>query len=1818
MEQTNTTTSTSPKRSVGAKIGRGFAIFLLSIIMLVVLVLILIQTAPVQNFGRKKIVSFLENKLKTRVELNRLDIDFPKKLVLEGVYLEDRHKDTLLAGKQLKVDIDMFKLIKGEIQINEINLNGITAKIKRQLPDTTFNYQFIIDAFVTPSTTPAKKDTAALKMAINKIIVDKSRFVYLDVVTGNDVDVYLNHFDTRINTFDPTHLRYDVPTIVLNGVRGRVNQTRPMTIAAVNTNPDSTVKNETPSYFNFTNKETLVSDIDVSYRNDVSAMATRIQFKDLNLYPRSIDLKNSIVAVDKVELNGLNGNLSMGTTTDTKVVKITNQNEQEVALEYLPWRVTVNEIRLNNNNFKFDDNTKQPAPRGMDYAHLNLKDLTLHADNFLFHNDTIAANIVKGNMTEKSGFVLNKFQTDFQYTSHGASLQNILIQTPGSEIKRSAIISYPSLAAVQKQMGLLNMDINIDNSYIQVKDILTFVPALASQAAFRNQNSKLYITSRVKGSLTKLIIDKFQLNGLQNTSVDISGLVNNATNPKMVSGDLNIRKLNTSVGDILTFAPQLASQPAFKNPNNKLYANGRVRGNMSRVVIDRFQFKGFENTNLDISGVVSNATDPKNVNGDLNIRRMSTSRGDILTFAPAGSIPKTITIPQTMSLNGVVKGGMKSAYANLNLNTSLGNAKVDGTISNPTDKYNAKYNAKISTSGLNVGAITQQPQNVGAISASFTINGRGFDPEKANATVKGVVYSAQVQKYTYTNLTLDGSMAQQRFKVNAAMQDPNIHFALNAEGDMAGDMPGFIVNADIDSIKTQPLNLTPDAIVYHGKIQANFPQFNLDALNGDILVTNSLLVMNGQRIALDSVSVVASNVNNQQAIALKSDFANAQLQGQYKLQQLGDVFIEAIQPYYAINTTGKPVTVDPYNFTINASVVDHPTLHAFMPDLKTLEPVVINAKFSSSEGINAKVTSPRIVYGTNTIDNLTLDAVGTENALNIISNVAQISSGTSIALYGTNLNATLANNKISFGLSVKDKGLKTKYRLAGLLSQEANNNFSFSLRPDSLMLNYDPWSINADNLIRFGSTAVNANNFNLAKGDQHLIINSLNTDANSPLEVKFASFKLATLTAFAQTDTLLADGTLNGNIVLKDLLGQPNFTTDLTINNLAINKDTIGDVNAKVNNNTANVYATNVTITGRGNDVALTGNYYLKPQNNSNMDLNLAIRALQLSTIEGATMGSIRDAKGYIAGNVKIGGTAASPDIDGKINFNQTSFIATMLNNEFKIDNSAIVAIDNKGFRFDNFTIKDSANNSLVINGAANTANFINYQFDMSVRAKNFRGLNTTKKDNPLYYGKVYFNTNLNIKGTEAAPIVDGNVRINEDTRLTVVLPQAEPGVVDRQGVIEFVDMDAPGNDSLFQYAVAKYDSTFNKSAITGFDITADIEIVKEAVFNIVIDEGNGDFLNLQGQALLNGGIDPSGKITLTGNYVLDRGGYELSFNFIRRKFDMQKGSTITWTGEPTTANLDVTAVYVANTSAIDLVGDQLSDNERGYYMQKLPFQVRLMVKGELLKPDLTFDIALPTENNARVRSDIVETVNTRLEQLKQEPSELNKQVFALLLLNRFVGENPFQSSGGGFNAATYARQSVSKILTEQLNNLATDLIAGVDISFDVNSTEDYSTGSMQNRTDFNVALSKRLLNDRLKVTVGSNFELEGAQQASQNSSGAIGNIAVDYNLTKDGRFLLRAYSRNEYEGIIEGYVVETGVKFIMSVDYNKFREIFVQRKQRREAKKENREKEKETKQATTGNDSPAKDSTTVQFEKVPADKRKTTRATDNVSTDEN
>jgi len=145
-------------------------------------------------------------------------------------------------------------------------------------------------------------------------------------------------------------------------------------------------------------------------------------------------------------------------------------------------------------------------------------------------------------------------------------------------------------------------------------------------------------------------------------------------------------------------------------------------------------------------------------------------------------------------------------------------------------------------------------------------------------------------------------------------------------------------------------------------------------------------------------------------------------------------------------------------------------------------------------------------------------------------------------------------------------------------------------------------------------------------------------------------------------------------------------------------------------------------------------------------------------------------------------------------------------------------------------------------------------------------------------------------------------------------------------------------------------------------------------------------------------------------------------------------------------------------------------------------------------------------------------------------------------------------------------------------------------LSFDLTSGADYSTGVEQNRTDLNVGLSKQFLNDRLNVTVGSNFNLEGQNQPGQKTSDIAGNVSVNYKITKDGRYMVRVYRRDEFI-VIEGEVVETGVGFTFTYDFNRFKEIFAkkskaEKQEEKQYNKEQKDKKEEQKAADKKTDS--------------------------------
>ena len=217
----------------------------------------------------------------------------------------------------------------------------------------------------------------------------------------------------------------------------------------------------------------------------------------------------------------------------------------------------------------------------------------------------------------------------------------------------------------------------------------------------------------------------------------------------------------------------------------------------------------------------------------------------------------------------------------------------------------------------------------------------------------------------------------------------------------------------------------------------------------------------------------------------------------------------------------------------------------------------------------------------------------------------------------------------------------------------------------------------------------------------------------------------------------------------------------------------------------------------------------------------------------------------------------------------------------------------------------------------------------------------------------------------------------------------------------------------------------------------------------------------------------------------------------------------------------------------------------------QLPFLVNLNLKGDMLKPDVSFSLDMPANQKGALGG----TVYAKLNQLNQSEADLNKQVFALLILNRFIADDPLQSSQGS-DAESIARNSVSELLSQQLNRLAGNYAKGFQVNVNLQSYEDYSTGQAQGRTQLGIGISKNLFNDRLNVQVGTNVDLEG-QKADQNSiSSIVGDLSAEYKLVPQGTYRLRFYRQSEYD-ILEGQIVETGFGFVFTKDYDVTRELF-------------------------------------------------------------
>jgi len=1475
----------------------------------------------------------------------------------------------------------------------------------------------------------------------------------------------------------------------------------------------------------------------------------KLQLNHFDTRIRKFDLENMDFDVPEIAVDGFFVKLNRGLVEE--VFKIKDSETNKISEDEIGLKLKLGKIALTNIGFDYSS-AEENLNSSIILDKLNLKFNDLDLEQELADIETLNLSGLKGMVILNKSSI--KTNDSINQTTTSNNWKVILANVNFSELE----FRYKDENKIPLAEGLNYADLNLTDLNLNAEDFYYSADTISGNInSFTLQDkSGLHIkslrTDFLYGSTSAYLKDLYleTPNTILRDKIVLGYPSIESLGDQLENLEIDANLENSSIGfrDILLLAPNLKETPPFKSyPNAVLRINGKATGKIDNLEIANLEVSGIGNTSLSASGIITGLPEVKTAYYDLNIQNFSSTSRDIEQFVPKGSIPDNILLPEKLAVNGIFKGTTTSFNTDLNLQSSSGNGQIVADLE-LSQKNREKYKADIVLNNFDLGRFIKN-DSIGNISLNAKVNGTGFEPKSANATASGTLTKAGYNSYLYQDLKFNGKIENGLFNAKAVMGDKNLDFDLVANGSFKGEYPSVQLTANLEKMVLDSLNLYASPLKLKAKITADLATADPDYLNGKVFLTDIVAENAVQQFLLDSISIRSTASAAGDSIQFKSQFINAKLKGKYQLTQIGTALINSVSHYYNLSPSAEKIESQPQEFSFDLTINNDPILNQLEPKLKLLEPILVSGRYNSrNDSISATGSIPALKYLDYKITNAQFSLATENDALNYNLVIDDVDSA-QLKLFRTELSGTVENDVIAYQFQIDDIKNEPHYRVAGIMTARENATL-FSLDPDALLLNYESWNIPKNNSIKISEEGIWAGNFELSHNQSAVRINSQTAEPDSPLNVNFNNFEIETISNMISKDTLLAGGNINGDVILRDLKTAPQFNSDLTIEDFNFKKDTLGNIRMLVDNQTENTLKADINITGKGNSVELRGLYNTEV---GNLDFNLDLQHLNLKSIQGFSFGAINESTGYLSGNFSINGTLEKPVILGDLKFNEVGFRLARLNSYFQSMNDRI-SFNRENIQFDQFTVFDEAKNKLTINGSLQTADYIDYNFNLSVNATNFKAISSTAKENDLYYGDLFLDANLNIGGDLESPVVSGNIRINEDSKLTVVLPQEDPSIADREGIVEFID-----EKSRLLAETERMKEVLNTSEIQGMDVSVIIETDKEAELTLIIDEGNGDYLRLKGEAQLTAGIDPSGKTSLTGRYEFTDGAYEMSFNFIKRRFVIEKGSYILWTGEPTTADVNITAIYETEAAPIDLLENQLGNltaGTRNTYKQRLPFQTILKMKGELLKPELSFDIRLP-EGNYNVSGDVLNNTRIKLAQLRQQPSELNKQVFALLLLNRFVGENPFASEAGGAGAEALARQSVSKILSQQLNDLASDLISGVELEFDLESYEDYTTGQREYATDLNVGLSKQLLNERLKVTIGSNFGLEGPQQSNRNATNIAGDIELDYKLSKDGRYILRAYRKNQYQVALQGQIIETGIAFIITMDYNKFKELF-------------------------------------------------------------
>jgi hypothetical protein len=1637
---------------------------IITLVFLFVVIAVTIQIPAIQNKIVHGVTSYVSNKTHTKIEIKKVGISFPKSVVIEGLYLEDLKKDTLLYAGKTKVNIALYELFHHKISISSIALEEVNLKLNSTKTDSLFNYNFLLTAFGDTTKQPNANLKTASKwsFSIDQVSLKNARFRYDDAYAGINVSAVLKNSEFGVDKIDPQKSLYSVVDLIAEGLTANV-----LITASVNTQ-----QNKSGSVLpQIAAKNLQLNNAVISYTDSVGDQSVVSVIDRCRLGNASIDIQMQLLATDylylsksKIQLHTFGSELSANGTALAPIAATENY-----------WKVSVKNIVLDDNSLSYKAGNNPEIKETFNPDHVEYNHLMLEATDFLYSSDLTKVSVKKFSATDQNNFAITSLAMDFSMDQHSIIAKKLKANTSNSSIDADLSLQYSSLST---------------------------------------------------------LIDSMQFSNL----------------------DLDLRNLRFKNSDVLYFKPDLIAQSFFKNSQNVTTASGTISGHVNNLDAKKLSVKTGVNTLIETDFIIKGLPEYRTAFYDFPNLRITSGKKDLKMIA-GQYIPDSIDIPENIGMQVVFKGKMKSFEATANMTSSFGDANLIASI-DPLENFSGK----VSMSRLDVGRLLKDTILYGPVTLAAEANGQGLDMKTIKAKIKADATEIYLNKYTYHNLKMDGTITGKEFTGTINLNDENAVFDFDGLVNLNPNLEHYKFRLNVKGADLQKLKLTKNDARIAFIASADLKGSAADKMNGTAEITNIIVASNGKKYMLDSFLAASVNEPDKNEVNVSSAILDIKYTGTASPTSLPAVLSQFINHYFPFTDSSRQLTEsDPSNFSFRIQLHNHPLLsEVLFPQLKEFEPGIMQGSFDSRKSelkLNASVN--KIVYGTTEINDFAVDVNSDKTALNYKISSSAISNS-QIKLDNFSLDGQLANGKIFANIS-STNGKNKKLLIRSLLTKE-NTNYKLTLDPKEFYLVNNRWDIAADNSIKFGKQGLKIHHLFMNHAESQINIASVHDQYNDDLNIAIKNFRMDDISRVVEKDSSLVKGNVDGNILLKRVNNTYGLVADATISNLVVHEIPIGNLTVKADNPTADKFNIEVKLIGPDNNLTANG-YFIPNGGDHSIGIQTDIQSLSLKTVEAFSMGQLKETSGTLTGNLLVEGSTTAPDVTGELVFNNAFIKPAFLNNRLELKHETI-QLKKEGIYVNSFTLLDATRHAAIIDGSIQMKQFTDFIFALQVNTKDFLLFNTTVKDNKEFFGRMVIDSKIEVNGPMRLPVVNATVKMKKGSNFTFSVPEDKLTTDKGENVVEF------DNSLKFNPILSRGEKKgVQSSGLTGFDLSSIIEIDKLATLRLLMDPASTDSLVVKGDAALSFTMDQSGKMSLAGAYNLNEGSYLVSLeSVIKKKFDIYAGSTIIWNGDPLEAQISIDAKYAVRASPYDLVADQLSglsEVDKGGYKQRYPFLVLLKLRGEILHPVISFEIQLAPEDKGILGG----AVNQKLSMLNEDESALNKQVFALLVLGRFVQEDPFQMESAG-GTSTLIRSTVGKFLSAQLNQLSSKIVPSVELNFDIQSYNEFQTGQAQGRTQVEVGVKKQLFNERLSVQLGGTVDVEGDKAKQNSASDITSDVTVEYKLNKEGSYRLKGFRHNQYEGVIEGQLVETGVGVLFVRDFNKWKRFFKSPKARSDSSK--------------------------------------------------